>query len=412
MRFAPSLRRILRKAAPGRGRAVAAAEGFEGVRPVPFSDSARFSARRPVLAALGLALALAGCAGTADPPAPPPLPPRPTASYEPVDYAALPGWAAQDLRPSFRAYLRGCEKMSPALLARPEAEGLPRRAFARWASACQAANRLDANDNALIRTFFERYFEPHRVLASGNGSGHFTGYYEPELLASKKKGGKFTVPLYAPPPGAGTGARLPARAEIENGRVARNWKVLYWANDPVDVFIMHIQGSGRVRLVEGGWVRVGYAAQNGHPFTGIAQPLRDNGYRDKDLTMNAIRAWLRENPRAARRVMNANPSFIFFKVNEDKGGPIGAQGVPLTEMASMAVDPRFVPLGAPVYVDTNWPGDPGRPLRRLVMAQDTGGVIKGAIRGDFYWGTGEKAFDQAGRMSERGGYFVFLPRAQ
>lgn len=365
--------------------------------------------RQLVLA--GVALALVGCASTTDPPAP--VLQRPTATYIPVNYADLAGWAEQDLRPTMRAYLRGCEKMSAGLLARPEAEGMPRRAFARWTTACQAATRLDANDNAAIRIFFERQFEPHRVLAAGSPSGLFTGYYEPELLASKRRGGRFTVPLYAPPPGAGTGARLPSRAQIEDGRVARNWKVLYWANDPVDVFIMHIQGSGRVRLVEGGWVRVGYAAQNGHAFTGMAQPLRDNGYRDKDLSMNAVRAWMRENPRAARRVMHANPSYIFFKANnDDKGGPIGAQGVPLTEMASMAVDPRFVPLGAPVYVDTNWPGDPGRPLRRLVMAQDTGGVIKGAVRGDFYWGTGEKAFEQAGRMAERGSFFILLPRAQ
>ncbi|MHA1569976.1 MAG: murein transglycosylase A, partial [Alphaproteobacteria bacterium] len=203
----------------------------------------------------------------------------------------------------------------------------------------------------------------------------------------------------------------PARARIVSGALDGALPVLLWLDDPADAFVLHIQGSGRVRLAGGGTVRVGYDGNNGHPFVSIGRKMLDRGLIEpEDASMQAIRRWLRANPAKARALLDEYPRYIFFREIEGEG-PIGAQGVALTPGRSLAVDPQFVPLGAPLWLDTSQPGSSDQPLRRLVVAQDTGGAILGAVRGDLFWGTGEAALEEAGRMKQPGQYYQLLPRA-
>jgi membrane-bound lytic murein transglycosylase A len=201
-----------------------------------------------------------------------------------------------------------------------------------------------------------------------------------------------------------------SRAEIDGGALdGRNLELL-WATDPVDVFFLHVQGSGRVRLPDGAARRIGFAATNGLDFYAIGRALLDEGQISREqASMQAIRDWLRAHPDRAAEVMQRNARYVFFRWIEGDG-PIGSQGVALTPGRSLAVDPAFLPLGVPVFLDTTWPGS-DRPLRRLMVAQDTGGAIKGPIRGDVFWGAGEAALAQAGRMKQDGRLYLLLPKA-
>jgi membrane-bound lytic murein transglycosylase A len=179
----------------------------------------------------------------------------------------------------------------------------------------------------------------------------------------------------------------------------------------VELFFLHIQGSGRILFEDGSATMVNYADQNGHPYRSIGKLLLDRGEMTRDqMSMQNIRAWARDNPEKTRDLLDENPSYIFFReLNTPEGNPPGAMGLPLTPGYSLAVDPRYVPLGAPVFLDTRWPGEE-RPLQRLMGAQDTGGAIKGAVRADFYWGVGEEAGNYAGRMKQQGALWLLLPR--
>ena len=291
-----------------------------------------------------------------------------------------------------------------------------------WRPACRALAELHTDD-ATARAYFERWFRPVQVTASDGGDGLFTAYYEPELRGSRRPGGRYTVPLYGRPAdlvvrpdntvGRMAGGRFetyPSRAEIDAGTVQPPPPVLLWLDDPVDAYVLHVQGSGRIRLAEGGTTNVGVAATNGRPYVSIGRLLVQRGQLTVEgASMQSIRAWLRANPAAGRALINENPRYVFFR-ETGSAGAVGAQGVPLTAGRSLAVDPAFVPLGAPVWLDTAWPGRPGQPLRRLMVAQDTGGAIKGAVRGDVFWGTGEGALAEAGRMHQAGRYYVLVPR--
>ncbi|MEN8196937.1 MAG: MltA domain-containing protein, partial [Pseudomonadota bacterium] len=202
-----------------------------------------------------------------------------------------------------------------------------------------------------------------------------------------------------------------SRAEIEAGAVAKDWPVLLWTDDRVDLFVTHVQGSALVRLAGGATTRIGYAADNGMTFVAIGRLMLERKIiAPAQASMQGIRAWLKANPAPARLLMQENPRYIFFR--EIVGaGPVGAQGVPLSPGRSLAGDPRYIPPGAPLWLDTSWPGRSAKPLRRLVVAQDRGNAIKGAVRGDVYWGSGEPALEQAGRMKQPGAYYLLLPRA-
>ena len=401
------------------------------------------------LGAAALLALFAGCA--AQPPAPPaaalvcpaaaPCPVCPVCpavtpelpkvkTLEAVSWSDLPGWMDEDPRAAWQAFLQSCIRL---------------KAQAAWRENCARAEQLPAA--ASVREFFETGFLPYRVAsADGSVQGLATGYYEPLLRGSRRKEGAYRYPLYAAPAdllivdlaeispelkhlrlrGRLEGRRVVPyypRAEIERGLPALAGKELLWVDDPVDLFFLQIQGSGRVRLATGELVRVGYADQNGQPYKSIGRYLVEQGeLKLEQASMQGIKAWGAANPERLDALLNQNPSYVFFRelprdgASQDTaadgpvttGGPVGALGVALTPERSIAIDPRYIPLGAPVFLATTWPGS-ALALQRLVLAQDTGGAIRGAVRADYFWGFGEAAGAQAGRMRQSARMWVLLP---
>jgi len=351
--------------------------------------------------------------------------PPPEPVYTPASLSSLSGWSEDRLIEARPALERSCAvflKRDPA--ASPARDGSHARAVAGtvldWRAACVALAAVPEGDAQAFRSALEANFQGLAVTPDrGEGRGLFTGYYEAHIRAARQRGGAYQVPVYAVPSDLvmvdGQGRRRAEnggtalysdRAAIEDGALDGRAPVLLWADDPVDLHILHIQGSGQVILADGGRTRIGYAANNGQPFVGIGRLVRERGLAD-GASMPAIRAWLRANPAQGRALMRENPRYIFFR--EVVGdGPIGALGVPLTPLRSLAVDPDVIPLGAPVWLETTDPD--GRPLRRLMVAQDTGSAIRGVVRGDVFWGAGEQAFQQAGRMASPGRYVLLVPR--
>jgi len=395
------------------------------------------------LGAYALLALLAACA-TQPAPAPQPVPPCPAVScpacpvcpgaqppvpsvktLEPVAWEDLPGWSADDVDAAWQAFLRSCGKLN----AQPA-----------WRASCKLAEQRTEGQGA--RAFFESQFMPYRVAhANGDVQGLATGYYEPLLRGSRQKQPPYRHPIYAVPPdllvvdlgdmhpelknlrlrGRLEGRRIVPyypRADIERGLPALAGKELLWVDDPVDLFFLQIQGSGRVRLPDGETVRIGYADQNGQPYKSIGRYLVQQGeLKLEQASMQGIKAWGAAHPEKLEDLLNRNPSYVFFRelpapaggTSTGEPGPMGALGVPLTPERSIAVDRRYIPLGAPVYLATTWPGS-DRPLERLVLAQDTGGAIRGAVRADFFWGFGAEAGAQAGRMRQNARMWVLLPR--
>ncbi|PLX82222.1 MAG: transglycosylase [Desulfuromonas sp.] len=339
---------------------------------------------------------------------------------ETVGWGEIPGWSADDLFSGFETFLKGCK----ALRFRPQ-----------WQEVCAEAVSLETPERDGIRRYFEANFTPYRVAQpDGESSGLLTGYYVPDLRGSRVATDEYRYPLFGRPddllvidladlyPELGS-YRL--RGRVENQRVVPYWdraaidgdsqplagEELFWLADPVELFFLHIQGSGRILLEDGISVLVNYADQNGHPYRSIGRYLLDNGAMSRDqMSMQNIRAWVRDNPSQAKALLNQNPSYVFFRELEAGfASPPGALGVPLTAGRSLAVDPRFIPLGAPVFIATSWPNS-STPLQRLMVAQDTGGAIKGAVRGDFFWGMGDQAGQQAGRTKQSVNFWLLLPK--
>jgi membrane-bound lytic murein transglycosylase A len=312
--------------------------------------------------------------------------------YRAVAFADLPGWSEDRQGEALAALRRSCARLAAE---RPD-----------WREACAAVSRVADDDHQAARALFETHFTPLRVQGDGADTGLITGYFEPEIEGALAPGGRYRVPLHALPAGA---APWPTRAAIDAGALDGT-SVIAWLADPIDAFFLHIQGSGRVRLDDGRVMRVGYAGTNGHPYVAIGRVLIAEGaLAREDVSMQSIRAWLDANPGEARRVMHANSSYVFFRLLEGEG-PIGTEGVALTPGRSVAVDRGFVPLGLPVWVDAPDPLEPGARIRRLAIAQDTGGAIRGAVRADVFWGAGAEAAERAGRMREPGAIWVLQPR--
>ena len=314
----------------------------------------------------------------------------------------------------------------PRLLSRNDASGLTRRED--WRQACSAASTWGRGNAA---SFFATHFETAQI---GDGSAYATGYYEPEIAGSRVPSAGYNVPVYAMPPDLVRGwyddmpqtertGRQPLgrydasgrfvpyfeRAEIENGALAGKGLEIAWAKDPVEFFFLQIQGSGRLRLPDGNVIRIGYAGQNGREYAGIGSLMRERGLIGSGPgqypgSMQGIMAYLRDNPEQGRALMRENKSWVFFRILEGDG-PLGALSVPVRRRASVAADPAFVPLGAPVWLKLDRAEANG-----LWVAQDTGGAIKGANRFDTFWGAGEDARRIAGGMSGRGQALIFLPR--
>ena len=350
---------------------------------------------------------------------PPPKPAPESARYLPTTFEALPGWTSATLAPSLRAFLAGCPRIQNVLR-----------------GACERALAISQNDEAAARAFFETTFTPYALSSSdGTDSGLITGYYEPIIEGSRMPSARHRLPIFGVPDdlvvvdlgttvpetrnlrlrGRLDGRRLvpyATRAEIEARGTQFPAPVLAWTSDPVELFFLQIQGSGQVRLETGERLRIGYADQNGHPFRSLGRYLIDRGEMTLDqASMQGIKAWAAANPHKLQDALNANPSYVFFRELPATDGPIGALGVPLTAEHSLAVDRRFVPLGAPVYLATTFPLS-SEPLERLMAAQDVGGAIRGVVRGDFYWGTGPEAGALAGRMRQQGRMWLLWPRGE
>jgi membrane-bound lytic murein transglycosylase A len=376
---------------------------------------------------LALLAAIAAACTTLPPPRPIPEPSR-TTSLRPVPFTQLSGWGDDPVAEAWPAFLTGCAK----LVAQPTTAVI-------WREPCANAIAIDRQDSSAVRTFFERHFTAYQALTpDGAETGVVTGYYEPLLNGSRTRNERDRFPLYAPPDdlltveladlypelkdkrvrGRIEGRRVVPywpRADIEGGKAPVAGKELVFVDDAVEAFFLQIQGSGRVQLAEGGVMRVGYADQNGQPFRSVARMLIERGaLSPTGASMQAIKTWAREHPEELPALLNENPSYVFFReVTPDPAalidGPIGTLGVPLAAGRAIAIDPRSIPLGAPVFLSTTWPLS-NRPLSRLVLAQDTGGAIRGALRVDFFWGFGESAAREAGRMKQEGRLWVLWPK--
>ena len=361
------------------------------------------------------------------PPAPGPL------RLTKVSFAELAGWGTSDPRTALAAFARSCEVLAKKDASQPMGGAGYAGTISDWRAPC-AAVRTPSVSATAARAFFEHWFEPVSISAGALKDGLFTGYYEPQLHGSRTRHGNFQTPVYGLPPdliSVDLGAFRPSlRGEHIAGRIedhrlvpyatraeidakGLDAPILFYADDPVAVFFLHIQGSGRVRFDDGTILRADYAGQNGQIYTAVGRSLIARGaLRREDVSLQSIRAWLKANPRAARAVMETNASYVFFKedpIGDPALGAKGAQGVALTPGASLAVDPRLHALGVPYFVSTTLPD--AKPLQALVVAQDIGGAIKGAVRGDIFFGFGARAEYFAGEMKQSGQLFALLPKA-
>lgn len=369
--------------------------------------------------AAAFTILLAACQAPAPKlPAPPAEPPT-VARYQASDWSQLPDWQSSELGQSWLGLQQSCR----ALKKKPG-----------WSELCARADSVTAADNATLRAFFEANFAPYQLLnPDGSDSGLITGYYEPKLSGSRTPTARFRYPLYAVPDdlleieltelypqlkglrlrGRVQGKKVVPyfnRGDIDAGKAPLKGRELFWVDNAVELFFLQIQGSGRIELADGSRVKIGYADQNGHPYISIGKKLIEQGeLKPEEASMQGIKQWAERNPAKLPALLAQNPSYVFFRELPDSlSAPLGALGVPLTNEFSLAVDPRSIPLGLPVFLSTSYPNSDA-PLNRLMLAQDTGGAIKGAVRADFFWGFGDQAGAQAGRMKQRGRMWLLFP---
>jgi membrane-bound lytic murein transglycosylase A len=364
------------------------------------------AALRWVFGALGL-VALAGCGGGEGPSSERTT--RPTLSS--AAFTELPGWRDDNLTEAAAAFRRSCPRLIAGGETRIAADNGEQRTGADdWKRVCQRAET--ARDARSARAFFEQNFQAFAVGGQGV-EAKYTAYYEPDLRGSKAPSRRFTIPVYKKPTDLQAGKPYLTRAEIENGALRGKGLEIAWVEDPIGLFEMQIQGGGRIALSEGGSLRLGFDGTNNRPYTAIGKVLADEGAIPKDqVSAQSIRKWLQTNPQRSRDIMRRNERYVFFK--DTRGaGPVGAQGVTLTSGRSLAIDAAVMPYGIPVWVDTMRPGarnGPATAYRRLMVAQDTGGDIKGPGRGDIYLGSGNAIGDIAGRFNSGGRMYLLLPK--
>jgi len=347
-----------------------------------------------------------------------------------VAFSDLPGWSTDTLEDAWRPWIASCS----VLLSRTATTQASR-------DACTAGMASKPENATAARAFFERHFTAYEVrTADGAATALITGYYEPLLHGSRMRDERFRYPIYAPPEdllninlsevypeladkrlrGRLEGRRIVpywSRSEIEAGKPPLAGKDLVYVDDALEAFFLQIQGSGRVEFPDGSRVRLGYSDQNGWPYRSIGRVLAERGELTlEQVSMPSIRQWAREHPQALPALLAENPSYVFFReIAPDPSapidGPIGTLGVPLAAGRAIAVDARFIPLGAPVFVATTW-SISGQPLNRLTLAQDTGGAIRGPLRADFFWGFGAEAEREAGGMKQEGRLWLLWPKGE
>lgn len=335
-------------------------------------------------------------------------------TFQRVQWMDLPGWLEDDPRHSLTAFRASCA----ALKYRPD-----------WQNVCRVADNIGDNKRA-ARNFFQYHFTPWQVLNDeGGNDGLITGYYVPDLEGRRQASDEYCYPIYGKPDdllAIDVSAVYPEighyrlRGRLEGNRIVPYWSrdeidglkqpllgsELFWVRDPVALYFLQIQGSGRINLDDGSQVMINYADQNGHPYRSIGKLLLERGEPTPDINQ-----WWRKHPRQLQQLLSENPSYVFFRPLEvDTHMPPGALGVALTAQRSIAVDPRFIPLGAPVFLSAAWPNS-SKPLQRLMVAQDTGGAIKGRGRVDLFWGVGDDAGRYAKQMKQQGRMWLLLPNA-
>ncbi|MFD1122884.1 murein transglycosylase A [Methylophilus flavus] len=349
----------------------------------------------------------------------------PTQQYallNPASWSEIPGLENENWLASWTAWLQSCQ----GLKKKPD-----------WQAVCTAAQAVKADDAAAIQAYWQQYFNVYATQqVDGAPQGLITGYYQPVLKGARAASERFPVPLYKVPGdlitvnlsnlfpdlkykrvrGRVQGQTLVpyyTRTEIDQLQSPLLGNELIWVNDAVEAFFLQVQGSGIVELENGERVPVGYADQNGHPYQSIGKVLVERGeLTASEASMQGIKTWGQQHPEQLQGLLNTNPSYVFFKLlPAGLSGPLGALGVPLTAARSIAVDPFYIPLGAPVFMATTQPyPDTEMPLQQLMLAQDTGGAIKGGVRADIYWGEGESAGKLAGAMRQQGQLWVWLPK--
>jgi membrane-bound lytic murein transglycosylase A len=323
----------------------------------------------------------------------------------PSDFNLLPGWQTDDHAAALRAFQHSCKRwrtMSPDKILSGTFQ-LGR--MADWQTICSKPVMRGQE-----RQFFEQWFKPYAVSENGMFDGLFTGYYLPELHGSYTQSARYDVPIYRMPDNPSL--RSQSRAAIKSGALANKGLELLWVDNEIDAFFMEIQGSGRVIMEDGSVRGLSFAGGNGHAYYAIGKTLVSNGEISKeDISMQTIRAWIEQHAVEGEQLMLSNASYVFFRFSQvdPNVGPAGAMAVPLTAQHSLAIDHKNLPYGVPIWLDAQHPIK-GQRLRRLLMAQDTGGAIKGVIRGDVYWGQGDKASQMAGPMKSKGHYYLLIPR--
>ena len=354
-------------------------------------DRRDFCAQVAGWAAFGAALMTAGCNSK-----------DPDPAIQVLSFDELPGWRDDDHAAALRVFSETLEKARAA----PVGPVLEQD----WRDLAARASRTRYTN---ARSYFEALFTPVRI---GRGAALLTAYYEPEIRASRRQGGPYQVPIHAPPANLEPAQPHLTRASIANGALDGEGLELFWLADPIDGFFLEIQGSGRLILPDGSSARVGFAAKNGHPYYAIGRALIERGAMTlEQVSVQSIKAWLRAHPEEAQAVMNRNASYVFFRERMDlkpDAGPVGAMGVSVTAGRSLAVDPAFHPLGAPIWLvpEGGSPGEDAGPPK-LMVAQDIGGAIKGAQRADIFLGSGAEAGDLAGQYRKTGKLVTLIPNA-
>jgi membrane-bound lytic murein transglycosylase A len=352
-------------------------------------------------------------------------------------FSSMDGWNNDDFKGFMDAYTKSCARILKRSPNEKFAANPVFGTYGPWQENCRKAQSVNGNDTAAVRSFIENNFKVMEASAGGNTKGLFTGYYESTLNGSRTKHGPYQHPLLARPDdlvmvdlgefreelkgqriaGRVIGGSLKpfeSREQIVSGKL-KDAKPIVWLDDPHDAFFVQVQGSGVVHLDDGSTMRVGYAGQNGHVYYAIGRELVKRGiYSKEDVSMESITRWMRENPAKADELMNTNKSYVFFTEMPDDGsgaGPQGGEGIKLTAQRSLAIDRSIIPYGFPVYLSADVSDLSGKPFKRLMMAQDTGGAIRGPVRGDVFWGAGAAAEAKAGPMKAQGRYWFLIPKS-
>lgn len=331
---------------------------------------------------------------------------------EKISFSEVAGWAQDNQAEAMEAFAASCK--APLRTTSELQEMLEEKD---WFAVCEQAQFLAAQSpgTEASRQFFEQHFTPYRLSFGAENQGLLTGYYSPEIEGSLTQTAEYHVPIYAPPADIEERSPYWSRSDIVSGALQGKGLEIAWAKDKVDVFFLHVQGSGYMHLPDGRRVLLQYAAGNHQPYTAIGKLLKDSGEIEEGaVSMQTIRAWLAAHPDKADELMNQNASYVFFNRVDNPTMPRGAQGVPLTPMRSLAVDSQYVPYGIPVFLDTQVAPQEQQQqaLQRLMIAQDTGGAIRGAMRGDIFFGVGDQAGEWAGRQQFYGSWVVLLPHMQ